>query len=79
MDKLQNVPIADPHVSQAERLQIGDDRLSTSCGVVDHDCDDDLFLLRELPTLHSMAFEQCGMDVRDIQAAQFVMDERRRR
>ena len=45
MGGLSNEPIRDPHVPQTEELQIGDHRLSTSCGVVewsDHHCGDDL-------------------------------------
>ena len=41
MGELPNAPIPDPHVPQTEGLQIGDDRLSISCAVVerpDHHC-----------------------------------------
>ena len=45
--ELSNGSIPDPHVAQTDRLQIGDHRLSTSCGVAersDHHCGDDLVL-----------------------------------
>ena len=48
MGRLSNGPIPDSHVSQTEGLQIGDHRLSTSCGVVDrpdHHCGDDLVIV----------------------------------
>ena len=47
MGELSNAPISDPHVPHTNGLQIGDNRLSTSCGVVeqpDHHCGDDLVL-----------------------------------
>ena len=45
MDELSNEPIPDSHIPKTEGLQIGDHRLSSSCGVVerpDHPCGDDL-------------------------------------
>ena len=54
MGGLSNGPIPDHHVLQTEGLQIGDHRLSTSCGVVerpDHHWDDD-HLLQILESLY---------------------------
>ena len=45
MSQLPNAPIPDSYVPQTEALQIGDHKLSISCGVVerpDHHCGDDL-------------------------------------
>ena len=54
MGEPSNEPIPDYHEPQTEGLQIGDRRLSTSCGVVerlDHHCGDDLVfsILGETP------------------------------
>ena len=45
MGRLPNDFIPDPHVPQTEGSQIGDHRLSSSCGIVgrpNHNCGDDL-------------------------------------
>ena len=47
MGGLSNEPVPDSHVAQTEVSQIGDHRLSTSCGIVErpnHHCGDDLVL-----------------------------------
>ena len=54
MGGLSNGSIPDLHASQTEGSQIGDHRLSISCGVVerpDHRCGDDLVLQETTETL----------------------------
>ena len=44
MGGLPNELIPDPHVPKTEGSQLGDHRLSTSCGVVDHLFGNDLVI-----------------------------------
>ena len=71
MGGLSNKPTPDPHVPQTEGLQIGDHRLSTSCGVVkrpNHQCGDDLVTITMKHSIQKLVHTQFNRNVESFQS-----------